>query len=90
MIKIWSFFRFLGKVDEKATQLHAIASLKVLLDATKPQDGVNGTAAGMEGMTSDMGPDGTTKTTPGGEVIRREPAEFHTSISFSMFWLKSR
>ncbi|KAG8222999.1 hypothetical protein J437_LFUL000707 [Ladona fulva] len=25
-----------GKVDEKATQLHAIASLKVLLDATKP------------------------------------------------------
>ena len=33
-----------GKVDEKATQLHAIASLKVLLDATKPQDGANGTA----------------------------------------------
>ena len=30
-------------MDEKATQLHAIASLKVLLDATKPQDGVNGT-----------------------------------------------
>ncbi|XP_037799383.1 sodium/potassium/calcium exchanger Nckx30C-like isoform X1 [Penaeus monodon] len=28
-----------GKVDEKATQLHAIASLKVLLDATKPQNG---------------------------------------------------
>ncbi|KAL1514330.1 hypothetical protein ABEB36_003603 [Hypothenemus hampei] len=27
------------KVDEKATQLHAIASLKVLLDATKPQNG---------------------------------------------------
>jgi len=36
-----------GKVDEKATQLHAIASLKVLLDATKPQDGVNGTAEGI-------------------------------------------
>ena len=35
-----------GKVDEKATQLHAIASLKVLLDATKPQDGANGTATG--------------------------------------------
>ena len=31
-------------MDEKATQLHAIASLKVLLDATKPQDGANGTA----------------------------------------------
>ncbi|XP_063238802.1 sodium/potassium/calcium exchanger Nckx30C isoform X2 [Bacillus rossius redtenbacheri] len=28
-----------GKVDEKATQLHAIASLKVLLDATKPHHG---------------------------------------------------
>ena len=33
-------------MDEKATQLHAIASLKVLLDATKPQDGVNGNAGG--------------------------------------------
>ena len=31
------FCQFPGKVDEKATQLHAIASLKVLLDATKPQ-----------------------------------------------------
>ena len=30
---------FLGKIDEKATQLHAIASLKVLLDATKAQNG---------------------------------------------------
>ncbi len=38
-----------GKVDEKATQLHAIASLKVLLDATKPQDGVNGNADGAGG-----------------------------------------
>ncbi|KAF6216088.1 hypothetical protein GE061_000426 [Apolygus lucorum] len=28
-----------GKVDEKATQLHAIASLKVLLDATAPHKG---------------------------------------------------
>lgn len=28
-----------GQVDEKATQLHAIASLKVLLDATRPQNG---------------------------------------------------
>ena len=36
-------------MDEKATQLHAIASLKVLLDATKPQDGANGTACGGEG-----------------------------------------
>lgn len=25
-----------GKVDEKATQLHAIASLKAVLEATKP------------------------------------------------------
>lgn len=34
-----------GKVDEKATQLHAIASLKVLLDATKPQRGSATTSA---------------------------------------------
>lgn len=34
-----------GKVDEKATQLHAIASLKVLLDATKPQSGSATTSA---------------------------------------------
>lgn len=33
------YFAVTGKVDEKATQLHAIASLKVLLDATKPQNG---------------------------------------------------
>jgi len=44
-----------GKVDEKATQLHAIASLKVLLDATKPQDGVNGTADGHGGEAGDSG-----------------------------------
>ncbi|XP_053614558.1 sodium/potassium/calcium exchanger Nckx30C isoform X3 [Plodia interpunctella] len=35
----------LGKVDEKATQLHAIASLKVLLEATKPNAGGAGAAA---------------------------------------------
>ncbi|XP_045502287.1 sodium/potassium/calcium exchanger Nckx30C isoform X2 [Colias croceus] len=34
-----------GKVDEKATQLHAIASLKVLLEATKPTAGGAGAAA---------------------------------------------
>ncbi|XP_054277309.1 sodium/potassium/calcium exchanger Nckx30C-like [Macrosteles quadrilineatus] len=34
-----------GKVDEKATQLHAIASLKVLLDATKPHNGAASTSA---------------------------------------------
>ena len=32
-------------MDEKATQLHAIASLKVLLDATKPQRGGATTSA---------------------------------------------
>ncbi|XP_034835302.1 sodium/potassium/calcium exchanger Nckx30C isoform X4 [Maniola hyperantus] len=35
----------LGKVDEKATQLHAIASLRVLLEATKPTAGGAGAAA---------------------------------------------
>ncbi|CAH0724214.1 unnamed protein product, partial [Brenthis ino] len=34
-----------GKVDEKATQLHAIASLKVLLEATRPTAGGTGAAA---------------------------------------------
>uniref|UniRef100_A0A6P7GHP9 Sodium/potassium/calcium exchanger Nckx30C-like n=1 Tax=Diabrotica virgifera virgifera TaxID=50390 RepID=A0A6P7GHP9_DIAVI len=37
--------QYAGKVDEKATQLHAIASLKVLLDATKPQNGATTTSA---------------------------------------------
>ena len=45
-----------GKVDEKATQLHAIASLKVLLDATKPQDGANGSAGGAGGGAGPGGP----------------------------------
>lgn len=36
-----NFSFVVGKVDEKATQLHAIASLKVLLDATKPNRGNN-------------------------------------------------
>ncbi|XP_076035497.1 sodium/potassium/calcium exchanger Nckx30C-like isoform X2 [Oratosquilla oratoria] len=45
-----------GKVDEKATQLHAIASLKVLLDATKPQNGrVETYRSG--GLTPDTRPD---------------------------------
>ncbi|CAH2042058.1 unnamed protein product, partial [Iphiclides podalirius] len=35
----------LGKVDEKATQLHAIASLKVLLEATRPSAGGAGATA---------------------------------------------
>ncbi|XP_049876608.1 sodium/potassium/calcium exchanger Nckx30C isoform X2 [Pectinophora gossypiella] len=34
-----------GKVDEKATQLHAIASLKVLLEATRPAAGGAGATA---------------------------------------------
>lgn len=42
---ILCYFFILGKVDEKATQLHAIASLKVLLDATKPQNGAATTSA---------------------------------------------
>ena len=36
-----------GKVDEKATQLHAIASLKVLLDATTTTT-TAGTTAGIQ------------------------------------------
>lgn len=42
-------------MDEKATQLHAIASLKVLLDATKPQNGSSSaTAANHVTMTSQL------------------------------------
>ncbi|XP_015511230.1 sodium/potassium/calcium exchanger Nckx30C isoform X2 [Neodiprion virginianus] len=60
-----------GKVDEKATQLHAIASLKVLLDATRPQNGAaTSTAAHYSGSASkettlqlQQGSQGTTTTT---------------------------
>ncbi|XP_077290317.1 sodium/potassium/calcium exchanger Nckx30C-like [Arctopsyche grandis] len=41
-----------GKVDEKATQLHAIASLKVLLDATRPGGGAGGSGAGAAASTA--------------------------------------
>ncbi|KAF7391843.1 hypothetical protein HZH68_011386 [Vespula germanica] len=60
-----------GKVDEKATQLHAIASLKVLLDATRPHNGAaTSTAAHYSGTSSkettlqlQQGSQGTTTTT---------------------------
>ncbi|XP_033341188.1 solute carrier family 24 member Nckx30C isoform X2 [Megalopta genalis] len=60
-----------GKVDEKATQLHAIASLKVLLDATRPHNGAaTSTAAQYSGAASkettlqlQQGSQGTTTTT---------------------------
>ncbi|XP_034173403.2 solute carrier family 24 member Nckx30C isoform X2 [Osmia lignaria lignaria] len=60
-----------GKVDEKATQLHAIASLKVLLDATRPHNGAaTSTAAHYSGTCSkettlqlQQGSQGTTTTT---------------------------
>ena len=54
-----SQFYFSGKVDEKATQLHAIASLKVLLDATKPQDNANGGAGGDQAHDSGRASQGT-------------------------------
>ncbi|XP_043256938.1 sodium/potassium/calcium exchanger Nckx30C isoform X3 [Colletes gigas] len=60
-----------GKVDEKATQLHAIASLKALLDATRPHNGAaTSTAAQYSGAASkettlqlQQGSQGTTTTT---------------------------
>ncbi|XP_063971889.1 sodium/potassium/calcium exchanger Nckx30C isoform X1 [Diachasmimorpha longicaudata] len=60
-----------GKVDEKATQLHAIASLKVLLDATKPQNGAatstsahySGSASKETALQLQQGSQGTTTTT---------------------------
>ncbi|XP_043281108.1 sodium/potassium/calcium exchanger Nckx30C isoform X2 [Venturia canescens] len=60
-----------GKVDEKATQLHAIASLKVLLDATRPHNGAatstaahySGTASKETTLQLQQGSQGTTTTT---------------------------
>ena len=56
-------------MDEKATQLHAIASLKVLLDATKPQHGAASTSAAnhvkinlRETNLGDMRPNGNIDT----------------------------
>lgn len=45
IFKLYFIYHVPGKVDEKATQLHAIASLKVLLDATKPHNGAASTSA---------------------------------------------
>ncbi|OXU29228.1 hypothetical protein TSAR_005739 [Trichomalopsis sarcophagae] len=39
------------KIDDKATQLHAIASLKVLLDATKSRDGTAACASAVHAHT---------------------------------------
>ena len=64
--KVHTIFSYSGKVDEKATQLHAIASLKVLLDATKPQDGINGTGGGA--ATGDLAQD-SGRASQGTEVI---------------------
>ena len=74
---LFSFFfilRSAGKVDEKATQLHAIASLKVLLDATKPQDGVNGTGGGGVAGTGDQAQD-SGRASQGTEVIIASPRQ---------------
>lgn len=64
----------LGKVDEKATQLHAIASLKVLLDATKPHNGAatsttahySGNASKETTLQLQQGSQGTATTTTTG------------------------
>ncbi|KAG7163493.1 Sodium/potassium/calcium exchanger Nckx30C-like 2 [Homarus americanus] len=56
----------MGKVDEKATQLHAIASLKVLLDATKPQNGRVETYRS-DGLAPDPRPDN--QSHPNGSVL---------------------
>ena len=70
-------FLITGKVDEKATQLHAIASLKVLLDATKPQDGLNGTGSvGVPGVVDQAQDSG--RASQGTEVM------FSTLIAVSI------
>ena len=75
----------LGKVDEKATQLHAIASLKVLLDATKPQDGVNGTTNPADGTITgvgDMAHD-SGRASQGTEVTRTLRTPLSSVVAFS-------
>ncbi|CAL4075520.1 unnamed protein product, partial [Meganyctiphanes norvegica] len=59
-----------GKVDEKATQLHAIASLKVLLDATKPQNGR---------VETYRTPDGLTPEAAAAAGVARPDAQSHVS-----------
>jgi len=59
-----------GKVDEKATQLHAIASLKVLLDATKPQNGR---------VQTYQTPDGLTPEAAAAAGVARTDAQSHVS-----------
>ncbi|CAM1296995.1 SLC24A2 (predicted) [Pycnogonum litorale] len=69
-----------GKVDEKACQLHAIASLKVLLDATKTSNGTipaNAQKANleMEGRENNMiqqSVDNVSCTTPPGATIEND------------------
>jgi sodium/potassium/calcium exchanger 2 len=67
-----------GKVDEKATQLHAIASLKVLLDATKPQEGSNGTSG--DNHYSDANDNNQEKEGDFGELEELEPEPLDMSI----------
>jgi len=78
-----------GKVDEKATQLHAIASLKVLLDATKPQDGINGTGGGaatgdlaQDSGRASQGTEGGASGGPGGG----EPEEDDENQPLDLSW----
>ena len=48
--------------------MHAIASLKVLLDATKPQDGVNGTGGGTQPGVGDQALQDSGRASQGTEV----------------------
>ena len=73
-----------GKVDEKATQLHAIASLKVLLDATKPQDGANGTAGHEDKSAIDPAHD-SGRASQGTEV-RRKTRILYYILYYYYFW----
>lgn len=66
-----------GKVDEKATQLHAIASLKVLLDATKPQESSNGTG---DSHFSDANDNNQDKDGDIAEIEELEPEPLDMSI----------
>lgn len=81
---------FAGKVDEKATQLHAIASLKVLLDATKPHNGAaSSSAANHVALSSQAQTSQETRLAaaeqPNGVVGGLEPAS--DNVSFLIYIL---
>lgn len=75
-------------MDEKATQLHAIASLKVLLDATKPHNGAASSSAANHVALSQAQTSQETRLAaadqPNGVVGGLEPTADNVSFLFTL------